>query len=848
MHNLHYGIWIGCRITTVLAAAVTLLFAASTEGQATSGVIDHDATDRVVLMGVADGSLRLRLNVDGRCMLDRVIVHDREVIDPQTGVCTAIEAGTGAWDTTRQLDQTPKLDIKGSTVSVTGIRLAIGDVIAEEVWTFNVHADRIDWTIRRKYLTAGTLTDSYFPGWDFNRTDVWTAGLLDTGGVAWMRYLNRHATYGCQSGSVLFWKGDDALSIESTADDDLFLASRFSRQPSGVLTLAQSVTRSRLKTNHLLQRSINELDLWAPFQVEPGVVETTLTLTAPKTADARYRGEFKGLDGQAINNLLDTISRYGVIDERLVGGNGWLTGWICLHEPFFGQMGIAIADPNYTANLMTSLDDWRDLAMQPDGRVYSRWKHSTDDAMVPGTYDPETGYYECGWGILLDSNPDYVVNVAEAFDLSGDLDWLRSHKASCEKALEFMLARDSDGDGLLEMMNESVSEGKSSDWIDIVWAAWENGFVNARMYNALILWADCEQLLGDDAKARRYRAAAARLKAGFTRDIDDGGLWNPGEGFFVYWRDKDDSIHGNNFVTPVNFAAIAYGLATPEQTKAILEGAEERMRDEDLFHWPLCFTSFTKEEGGGWPFPDYENGDIFLPWGELGIRAYAEHGHPEIAVAYVQRLLAKYNHDGLSHQRYARYSQGGLGDDILAGNGNTIVGLYRNVFGVRPRHNRLLIDPHLTDELAGTTLAYPLRGERYDITLVDTASASVTTNGVTVTAPTPLAVSADGEGVRLWPDASERASITVVTGNDVAIDLQAWPSNNEQGPIRFALISGHSGNVSLNLEGFRVNTEYLVQADGEALSPITTDEAGAAKLQLISAKGGRTEFVLTPAQ
>ena len=79
-------------------------------------------------------------------------------------------------------------------------------------------------------------------------------------------------------------------------------------------------------------------------------------------------------------------------------------------------------------------------------------------------------------------------------------------------------------------------------------------------------------------------------------------------------------------------------------------------------------------------------------------------------MSYVNRLLNQYNLDGLSYQRYLRASQTGTGNDILAGNSMTVVGLYRDIYGIHPQWDRLLLDPHLTSELAGTQLSYPLRG------------------------------------------------------------------------------------------------------------------------------------------
>lgn len=162
---------------------------------------------------------------------------------------------------------------------------------------------------------------------------------------------------------------------------------------------------------------------------------------------------------------------------------------------------------------------------------------------------------------------------------------------------------------------------KASDWLDIVWASFENAFVNSQMYEALNLWAECESLLGDSGKSDYYLKQAARLKTQFNKSVDEGGFWSEKKKQYVYWRDNDGSTHGDNFVTPVNFAAIAFGLCdNPTRKAVILNEIEKRIKAEKLFHWPLCFDSYKREEvcERNWPFPTYENGDIFPTWGVSG--------------------------------------------------------------------------------------------------------------------------------------------------------------------------------------------------------------------------------------
>jgi hypothetical protein len=285
-----------------------------------------------------------------------------------------------------------------------------------------------------------------------------------------------------------------------------------------------------------------------------------------------------------------------VIDSRLVGANGWRTGYICLHEQWFAEIGLALNDPDYIANLSEALAYERDHAIGPDGRIKSRWTYNAGDAMR-GTYDA-LGFYEAQWGYLMDSQPDYVINVAEQFDLTGDRHWLAGQKTACERALHFLMDREVQDTGLVAMMTDSCKQQRGSDWIDIIWASYENALVNAELYYALGLWSGAEDALGDPAHAASYRAFAARLKTHFNRPVTEGGFWDPTNQWYIYWREKDGSIHGDNLVTPVNFAAIAYGLCDDtSRQKAILDRIEAEMQKEDLFSWLLNFFSQTMKMG-----------------------------------------------------------------------------------------------------------------------------------------------------------------------------------------------------------------------------------------------------------
>jgi hypothetical protein len=854
--------------------------------RATAGTILQDAAHKVVTMADAGSNLVLRLNCDGQCLLEQVIVRGRQVVAPRTGVCSAILA-SNHWFTTRSGVPSPKVAVSRNHVTVRDILYGGSGVRVNETWTFTVQPDRIDWQIDRDYLSGGQLDDTYFPGWDFQSMSTWTGGMLDDGGVAWNKYLETpNATYGAHAGAVTFWnrQKSDCLRITSASPSKVgrtvsstsgegqraptsgtssdhrgalgtarptgeplgHMAMRFSHQPSGIEAVAFSVTGTELQPKHDLRRfHPSRQDLWAPFEAAPDKISAKYTLQALDYDEAYSRGTFQGLNGRSIREVLNTIGRYGVIDRRIVGSNGWRTGFACLHEQWFSQMGIALDDPDYLANCAATFDYERDHAIEASGRVKSRWCYDAGDAM-PGTYDSK-GYYEAQWGYLLDSQPCFVMCVAELFDQTGDQAWLRGQKTACERVLGYLLRRDADGDGLVEMMTDSHTQQRGSDWIDVIWASHKNALVNAELYYALTLWAEAEEVLGDAAHASEYRGCAAKLKASFNKPIAEGGFWDPQNQWYAYWRDKDGSIHGNNLVTPVNVAAIGYGLCEDGvRREAILERMEEEMQKEHLFFWPLNFIPYQPGEGHAlnFPFPNYENGDIFLSWGELAVRAYAK-SKPEIAVKYIKNVLEKYEADGLSFQRYQRKSQRGAGEDILAGNCMTVVGLYRDVYGIQPKHNRLYLEPHLTEELNGTQLRYNLRNQSYVIDLRMEGSV-MTVDDFAVSDAQPFGVNVRGDTAEFFPGSRSAPAFSVTRSRraPMRIGIEAWSATSTGAREWVESCAGRGVDVRHVVSDLQPYSGYVLRCDGRKVGSFEADGTGGIEFKRTLADAASVRFEL----
>jgi hypothetical protein len=559
-----------------------------------------------------------------------------------------------------------------------------------------------------------------------------------------------------------------------------------------------------------------------------GKTVITYRLRSLNYDDAYYRGDFKGFSNESVRSVLNTIARVGVIDEKLMGSNNWHLdmGFVCLHEQWIAQMGLAIDDPDYFDNYRKTLDYFRDNAISKEGNVKDRWAYRIWDS-EPGTF--ENGFYECQWGDLLDANTDYVINVAELFQINGDLEWVKTHKRKCENVLGFLLAGDSDNNGLIEVFSDSHKQKKGSDWIDVIWASWENAFLNAKFYYALMQWADVEEISGDISMAEYYRDLAEKCRYRFNQPLINGGFWNPKNNWYIYWRDKDGSVHGDNLVTPVNFMAIAYGICDDNaRKKAILSKIEMLMQKEKLFMWPINFFPYKPDEGYkvNYPFPNYENGDIFLAWGEVGIRAYQDYD-PSIPVRYIKNVLNQYEKDGLAFQRYDRIKQEGAGNDILANNCLPVVGLYRDICGIQPRHNRLYLEPHMTAELNGTQIKYRLRNQDYFISL-SLKDYTMSVNSFTVNASTNFSINTEDNKLLYFNLGNKVPSMSVTRDKESAfmIKILTWDSENNS-KLKWIAKSGSDSLVTnYDIFSMKPRKSYQVLRNGKKYRSERSDPSG----------------------
>ncbi len=785
------------------------------------------------------------LDYNQKLNISSLIVNGQQVVSGDSGIYSMVATKDKIYSTLH-LEKSPSTEVKGNTITVKKITYGDKENGIEENWVILITRDSIRFTINRLFTKDMLIEKAGLPVFTFNSIHTWDGAYQDYGGIAWFYLFNKKLeTYGVHSKSSAFWNvaTNNGMMISADATGN-HVAMDYQRTATDKLAYTIDVAPTefipRFDSGTNRRRFIRDTTapVWSSYKVQSGTMTQSITLSYFDFRKQYGRGKLVGVNQKEVSAVLNTIARMGVIDKQHFGGNSWHTpyGPICLHEQYIAQMGLAIDDPNYLAGYRDCLDFYRDHAIKPDGRVWPRWAYTNEDAM-PGEFNNK-GFYEAQWGYLMDSNPDYVTNVSELYDLNGDIDWVRTHQSSCERALDWIIRRDKNNNGLVEMMTDSTAQKRGSDWIDIIWASYENAFVNAKLYHALTLWAHIEEQLSNTQKANEYKSFAEKLKATFNKPIGQGGFWDEQNKCYIHWRDKDGSLHGRNTVIPVNFMAIAYHICDDNsRKKLILDAIETQMQNEKLFFWPLCLYTYAPGEGNDWqfPFPNYENGDLFLSWGALGVQAYASY-KPEVGLQYVKNVLHQYAKDGLAFQRYGRLKQNGLGDDILSGNSLSVIGLYQAIYGINPLYNRFYLDPHITTEIAGTQLNYKYRNLQLTIDL-DIDKYVVSDGRYKITSKKHFGFYSAKDTLYYFDGANENASLQLITGfkSNTSISIKNW-NDTQCEWIQSSTTQFPFNKIKYLLSGLKRNINYSILINSKIFKKSRSDNNGNLEFEYSASK------------
>jgi hypothetical protein len=191
--------------------------------------------------------------------------------------------------------------------------------------------------------------------------------------------------------------------------------------------------------------------------------------------------------------------------------------------------------------------------------------------------------------------------------------WYREFRPRIRQKLEAARARDLDGDGLIESLHRTGVSGTqqwSTCWFDVISFGWKDAFANATLYGALLALVSGLRRHDEMDQAQKLAHWAGWLRTNYR-----AAFWNEATGWLAGWRCREDKLHDYAFL-PVNGAAIAAGLLSPEEGRGILvrllaEAKNTGMPDPAL-GLPGNLRPIPDEDLSdimqGYPFGYYQNG------------------------------------------------------------------------------------------------------------------------------------------------------------------------------------------------------------------------------------------------
>ena len=363
-------------------------------------VINKNSSEKLILFG--NSKIMVTLDYKSKCSISSLSVNGQSVISGTAGIFSEIKTSKNTYSTLKLISD-PTIKTGKNSVTVSNIQYGNNEEIIIENWNFLITENDIRFDIERSFPKPLRIEEAAFPSFNFNSINTWNGAFLGYGGLAWFYLFNQKlCTYGVHTDNSVFWNSTTGNGLKvAVSVKGKQVAMKYSRSDDDKLIYNISVSDSELTSRYEAEKRSRfirgKTDVWDSFGAPAGKYVQTITLSYVEYNEEYNRGKFAGENGKQVTSLLNTIARIGVIDEKHFGGNSWHTpyGPICLHEQYIAQFAIGINDDNYINGYKRCLDFYRDNAVQPDGRVISRWAYLDEDAMK-GTVTKE-GFYEAQW-------------------------------------------------------------------------------------------------------------------------------------------------------------------------------------------------------------------------------------------------------------------------------------------------------------------------------------------------------------------------------------------------------------------------------------------------------------------
>lgn len=389
--------------------------------------------------------------------------------------------------------------VSGSTVRYD---VTIPDAGQRYVLAFTVHADRIELAVERHASETRRAWQS--SAWHValdNRVTpscalgepvfVGETGLL-TGPVSW--HFPRYGTLRLDGGDDVLWRSDSVRPLD---------------------------------TNTLELKVGEEPTPFGDYILPAGTHRAELTLRVAAPVLARVADDAPAPVRRALERHVLTALPFRA-DTTTYSNNG-----ASMH------CTTSLADVSAIAARLGDADGIRPLAWV--GVSLQRW--------LDGAPSYGSGRTSHGDHRLEDEYVHMAANTLLAMGrylgVSGDDDWFARNRDGIVRELEQMLARDLDGDGLVESAIRRGVTGEhqwSTAWSDVLSFGWKDAWANAVLCEAWAEWIPVLEHHGERDLADRIRAARAQLVESYLP-----AFHNPETGLVGGWRSIDGVLHDYGF-------------------------------------------------------------------------------------------------------------------------------------------------------------------------------------------------------------------------------------------------------------------------------------------------------------
>jgi len=120
----------------------------------------------------------------------------------------------------------------------------------------------------------------------------------------------------------------------------------------------------------------------------------------------------------------------------------------------------------------------------------------------------------------------------------------------------------------------------------------------------------------------------------------------------------------------------------------------------------------------------------------------------------------------------------GLGDDILAGISTSVTALYRDIYGIRPKWNRMGLEPNMSTMLNGTKFNYTNRNTIYNLEL-SVNDYLMSTAGFSIKSKESFGANKTGNVLTYYPhnDDVMLLKINAATNRSIDMEINSWDAS-----------------------------------------------------------------------